>query len=1266
MRITRSVCLLTIAFTAAACGGDKHARCGDGVVQAPEQCDDGNSAGGDGCEANCTPTPTGRPGPTIVECAHASDPPLTSGTCAVTAGSTAQLFTGTVLQPGRVLHGGQVLVDGDGVIQCVDCDCGSAAAAAGATTIACPTGVISPGLVNPHDHITYDHHTPTPDTGERFEQRNDWRLGLRGHSENSPDGKNTPALVQWSELRQVMGGTTSLIGSGSAPGFLRNLDVAKNQEGLPKPEVDNDTFPLDTKSQLDSGCGYGGFPNLASLGGDLAYQAHVAEGIDAVARNEFLCLSGAPGGELVTMPKTSFVHAVGLLPADYAEMAKTGTALVWSPRSNVSLYGDTARVTVAARSGVLIALGTDWTPSGSIDLQRELACADSLNKTYFAGFFNDQDLWLMATRNAAASVDFDDLVGVLEPGAVGDLAVFDGATNKDFRAIIDGSSKDVVLVERGGKALYGDQAVVDALGAGCDPVDVCGAPKSVCVTAETGMSYSDLAAANTNSYPAFFCGTPDGEPTCTPKRPMSVNGSTVYDGSITADDMDGDGIANSADNCATVFNPIRPLDNGTQADADGDGVGDACDPCPSDAAAMSCAVVDPFDVDGDGVADKGDNCPTMANADQKDSDADGKGDACDACPMDNNGGSEACWQTIYDIKSKPELQNQLVGIRNALVTALVMDKASTAQKPLIDGFYVQVKPGDAGYVDENNSGLYVYTGSRAPGDITVGSRVDVNPGTVTTYYGEIELTGGEPVVKNPGAPELPVPAPVMVPASDVTTGGPRASALEGVLVQIADATVTDVMPAAGAGDKDPTNEFVAGGIRVDDLFYLATPFPVVDDNFKSIAGVLVFRNGNSKIEPRNDADYVAGPAHLVAVGPNAFTRVGSSGVSTIGGVMQVKLSRAVDVDTVVALASGDTNTLTVPATVTILAGTASVDVPVTGVARNTTPVAITATLNGVMKSGTVRVLDDGTMDRPTLMSLDPATAKVSGFGGATQLTITLDLPALPTTGTDVTVSATNGWTTTPTPKVNVPADQLTAAFTVTQAGGTGAIDSVATATLGAVSKSTDLSLQLWPVINEVDYRVAHTPTTDPDPNEFVEIYNPWPVPVTLDGLTVVFTRVTKTGANPYDFDVPLSKTLASHQYLVVANQAAIDHFKTLPGWTADTQVIANATDGWFFNTEPGAVGILDTASLQIVSAFGYKTPIPASPIKNYSGTFNFAESTAAAASLPTDKNWTDPNDSTSKDGSLIRNPDGQDTGDFTADLAYTQQPTPGSANVLKP
>ncbi|HEX4870931.1 MAG TPA: thrombospondin type 3 repeat-containing protein, partial [Nevskiaceae bacterium] len=77
-----------------------------------------------------------------------------------------------------------------------------------------------------------------------------------------------------------------------------------------------------------------------------------------------------------------------------------------------------------------------------------------------------------------------------------------------------------------------------------------------------------------------------------------------------AEDQDGDGIVNEADNCPEAG-------NADQRDTDGDGQGDVCDVPP------------PVDSDGDGISDAMDNCPFVANGQQDDEDFDGIGDACD-------------------------------------------------------------------------------------------------------------------------------------------------------------------------------------------------------------------------------------------------------------------------------------------------------------------------------------------------------------------------------------------------------------------------------------------------------------------------------------------------------------------------------------------------------------------------------------------------------------------------------------------------------------
>src|SRR5215831_19049821 len=53
--------------------------CGNGVVEAPELCDDGNLVSGDGCDANCTPTGCGNHVVTAGE--QCDDGNVVSGDC---------------------------------------------------------------------------------------------------------------------------------------------------------------------------------------------------------------------------------------------------------------------------------------------------------------------------------------------------------------------------------------------------------------------------------------------------------------------------------------------------------------------------------------------------------------------------------------------------------------------------------------------------------------------------------------------------------------------------------------------------------------------------------------------------------------------------------------------------------------------------------------------------------------------------------------------------------------------------------------------------------------------------------------------------------------------------------------------------------------------------------------------------------------------------------------------------------------------------------
>lgn len=826
--------------------------------------------------------PTDGKDPVIEETCPAIAPQIPPGdgdACAVEKGSgSATLYVGDVLQPGKVTVNGQVLVDGDGMIACVGCGC--AEKAADATKVICTDAVVSAGLINAHDHGGWMNGSPaTPAnnyvmksggkyTGPqdpaalRFEHRNDWRPA--GNTNNpkidEPGGQANADQKLFGDVRMALGGAVMTFISTTPSKFLRVADDSK-KGFFPNGQryATYETFPIGSAIQVSDDpqnpdCTK--YKYKAPPGGGAPWVPHVAEGIDVDARNEFLCLTDkVQKGKNYIDGRTAIIHGVGLTTSDIAVMAEKGAKLVWSPRSNISLYGETARVTEFDRLGIPIGLGTDWLPSGSMNVLRELACADEFNTRNLGGYFSDEKLWLMATRGGAQALGFDAVTGELAEGKLADIAIFAKNGRKGFRAVLAASEADTALVLRGGKVLVGSSAVVAALESDCDELDVCGAKKRVCLSRDTGKHW-DAIGALPNMYALASCGTPPpDEPSCVPARSLEsdrVNQSNVFVGMSSANDTDGDGIPNDQDNCPTVFNPMRPLDEGAQENSDGDALGDACDPCPFDKDTTQCTKPDAVKVDGDGdgVEDTKDNCPNVANPNQADADKDGFGDACDACP--NEAGPDGgCPIPTHEIAELWALGDDVTAkIENVCVTALRPTTRMWVQDPNWTS------------ASATSGGLFVFFGGGAvptlPASIQVRDLVTVE-GKTTTFQGAFEFTEIKSVtVVQTNAPQCDDASLVkMVSLAGVQPGGADELKYRFMLAKIPGATsdgpdTTSGTPPIRFGLQGSTlkvTNFIAGTKAFN-----GETFPN-GTHWTSLTGILDYFSGN-QLAPRTAQDLV--------------------------------------------------------------------------------------------------------------------------------------------------------------------------------------------------------------------------------------------------------------------------------------------------------------------------------------------------------------------------------------------------------------------------
>ena len=800
--------VLPFLLLVAACGGGGSSTTPDADPTSPDAEPD----------PDADPGPDGPPPTGLVECPTAV-PPASEGSCDVTAGTgTAVVVRGNVLADGATYRDGEVVYDGDR-IACVGCDCSDTAGYADATVIACAGAAVSPGLVNAHSHLNYDERPPLAATTTRYEHRHGWRGTVSTPNNQHGTGRDD-AGQRWAELRHLINGTTSIAASTRANNLVRNLDVLETRDfdaGFDNPTM-YEVFALgDGNEQFHPDCTWSYELTEFQVLGFQGLVTHTAEGIDDYAQEEFRCQSRSAGtAEDFVEKNVGHIHGVGLTAADHYNMVRDDAKLVWSPRSNISLYGNTAQAQVHARLGGTIALGTDWSYSGSATLVREMACVAELDDGWLGDSFTAEDIWRMGTIHGAEATGQEALIGSLEAGKLADLAVFRAAPGEYHAATIDAMTDDVLLVTRAGAVMYGEADVVEALDATCETLDVCGAPRRVCAMRELGVTYASIAAAvasGTPGYPTVLCEVPDDEPTCLPSRPGEYAGPT-------AEDPDGDGVT-TGDNCPDVFNPIRPMDDGAQADVDGDGVGDACDPTP---------VGDDLDMDGTG--NETDVCPFDAG-DQADADLDGKGDACDECD-DQPNATTVCLpppDSIVEIQDGTLPEGAAVLVTGAVVTGVAYN-----------GFSIQ----DPTVTSGEHAGVFVYTGG-AP-TVELGDVVAVT-GTIDEFFELTELVDAAVLAREPGGT---VPAPIALTVAQAVD-----ERWESVLVTLTDVATVDAPFDCGCGDDqvfEINDAILAWGAMWPGT---ATEWDAEAATLAAgepVTGVMFYRFDRRRIMPRSAAD----------------------------------------------------------------------------------------------------------------------------------------------------------------------------------------------------------------------------------------------------------------------------------------------------------------------------------------------------------------------------------------------------------------------------
>jgi cytosine/adenosine deaminase-related metal-dependent hydrolase len=367
-------------------------------------------------------------------------------------------------------------------------------------------GTLFPGLIELHNHLSYNV-LPLWLVPKRFTHRGQWPthkdyrplisgpMTVIGEYRDSL-GKPSlvPALIRYVECKCLLGGVTTSQGIKLAS----NSGIQRFYRGIVRNVEQTDDLDLpEAQARIPDVAARNARAFLNRLAKEAScFLLHLSEGVTdpaqplSIARKHFRALEIARDTWALG-PTFTGIHAAGLLPEDFDVLAAHQSSIVWSPFSNLLLYGGTARVEAARAAGVTIGLGSDWSPTGSKNLLGELKVAWLYNQHVLGGLFKARELVAMATRDAARILKWHPADGVIAAGKRADLLVVDGDGADPYDSLIRARETDIRLVMINGIARYGTGPLMDALSRRGQTVVVGGQSRRLFLEQET----SDPAVA---------------------------------------------------------------------------------------------------------------------------------------------------------------------------------------------------------------------------------------------------------------------------------------------------------------------------------------------------------------------------------------------------------------------------------------------------------------------------------------------------------------------------------------------------------------------------------------------------------------------------------------------------------------------------------------------------------------------------------------------------------------------------------------------------
>lgn len=201
---------------------------------------------------------------------------------------------------------------------------------------------------------------------------------------------------------------------------------------------------------------------------DWPYITHLEEGFDPEAQDgvgileRLKCLDD----------HCVFIHCIGFSDSDIAKTAKAGASVSWCPASNYFMFNVTCKIRKMLKAGVNVAIGTDSTATGSVNLLSEMQYARQVYREMYGEDLPAKTLFEMVTSNPAKAFRMADKIGALEPGMNADILILKAKKDDPYENLAQASMEDIEFLSVDGVPVLAEKRFAELVPDGVEYEEV--------------------------------------------------------------------------------------------------------------------------------------------------------------------------------------------------------------------------------------------------------------------------------------------------------------------------------------------------------------------------------------------------------------------------------------------------------------------------------------------------------------------------------------------------------------------------------------------------------------------------------------------------------------------------------------------------------------------------------------------------------------------------------------------------------------------------